>query len=64
MNDHHEEESFVERHARQRLHSVQKEKRKPYIQKKKRDPHRINWTQIILQIMMVIVLISMILSML
>lgn len=64
MSDHHKEQSFVERHARQRLHSVQKEKRKPYIQKKERDSHRINWLQITLQIMMVIVLISMILSIL
>lgn len=65
MNDQHDDEqSFVERHARQRLHTVQKEKRKPYIKKKNEDPHRINWTQIILQILMIIVLASMILSIL
>lgn len=64
MNDHHDEQSFVERHARRRLHNVEKEKRKPYIKKKKKEPHKIHWTQIILEVLMFIVLVSMILSIL
>lgn len=58
------EESFVERHARKRLHNVEKEKRKPYIQKKNEKRRRISGVQIILQLLMIIVLISMILSIL
>lgn len=62
MNDQ-KKQSFVERHARQRLHQVEKERRKPYT-KKEEEPHRINWMQIIMQVLMVIVLASMILSIL
>lgn len=63
MNDKYEEQSFVERHARQRLHKVEKEKRKPYVKKNDED-HGISGMQVIMQILMVVVLISMILSIL
>lgn len=54
-------ESLVERHAHQRLHQVTKARRKPYTNRQPEDKE-FNWMGLIMQVILIIVLISMLLS--
>ena len=53
--------SMVEQHAMKRLHQVEKARRKPYTNKSL-DDEGFNWMNVTMQVLMIIVLISMLLS--
>lgn len=59
-NDDKKESSLVEQHAMDRLHKVEKEKRRVYVKK----PRRFRFQQVLMVVIMVIVLITMIISIL
>lgn len=59
-NDDKKESSLVEQHAMDRLHKVEKEKRRVYVKK----PRRLRFQQVLMVVILFIVLITMIISIL
>lgn len=57
-HDEEKESTLVEQHAMDRLHKVEKEKRRAYVKK----PHQIRFRQIMMMIIMLIVLVTMLFS--
>ncbi len=59
-HDEQKEPSLVEQHAMDRLHKVEKEKRRVYVKK----PHSLRFRQILMVIILLIVLATMMISIL